>query len=215
VAAASRVVDLGADVVISDDGLQHYRLPRDVEIAVIDGHRGFGNGRLLPAGPLREKPNRLDSVDKVVVQRRAAGPGEVQQGVSDCRPVHFDLKPTSICSLDGSEAGDLADFAGQKVHAVAGIGNPERFFQLLESFGMIVMRHPMPDHSEISPRDLSFDDDFAVVMTGKDAVKCRFPDAGRCWCVEVDVVFEGAEGDLLLNLVLDRISKVKGASRLT
>jgi len=212
VAAANKVIGMGADVIIADDGLQHYRLTRDFEIAVIDGHRGFGNGRLLPAGPLRERPVRLDSVNKVVVQRKARQPKEVLRRSSDRRPVYFDLKPTLIRRLDGSETADLADFAGRKVHAVAGIGNPDRFFELLESFGMIVKRHPLPDHARISPGDILFDDETDVVMTTKDAVKCRFPEAGQCWCVEVDVEFEGGEGDMLLNLVVDKISSARVAS---
>lgn len=210
VAAARKAIETGADVIIADDGLQHYRLARNFEIAVIDGHRGFGNGRLLPAGPLREKPTRLDTVDKVVVQRRAPNQ-EVLRRSSDRRPVYFDLKPTSICRLDGSEAGDIADFAGRTVHAVAGIGNPERFFRLLESFGMIVLRHPLADHAKIAPDDLDFDDDVDVVMTGKDAVKCRFPEAGRCWRVEVDVEFEGEEGGVLLGQLLEKIKKIQDA----
>jgi len=212
VAAANKVIGMGADVIIADDGLQHYRLARDFEIAVIDGHRGFGNGRLLPAGPLREKPARLDSVNKVIVQRKAQQPKEVLRRSSDRRPVYFDLKPTLIRRLDGSETADLADFVGRNVHAVAGIGNPDRFFQLLESFGMIVKRHPLPDHAKISLSDISFDDETDVVMTTKDAVKCRFPEAGKCWCVEVDVEFEGGEGDMLLNLVVEKISSEEAAS---
>jgi len=208
VAAATKAIEIGADIIIADDGLQHYKLARDFEIAVIDGHRGFGNGRLLPAGPLREKPVRLDTVDKVVVQRRARQSQEVLRRSSDRRPVYFDLKPTSIHRLDGSETGDIADFAGRTVHAVAGIGNPERFFKSLESYGMIVKRHPLPDHASISPEDISFDDGIDVVMTAKDAVKCHFPAAGRCWCVGVDVEFESGEGDMLLNQVLEKIAKV-------
>jgi tetraacyldisaccharide 4'-kinase len=212
VSAATKAIELGADVIIADDGLQHLRLARDCEIAVIDGHRGFGNGRLLPAGPLRESPVRLDTVDKVVVQRVARQPREVLRRTSDRRPVHFDLRPTSISRLDGSETGDMAEFAGRPVHAVAGIGNPDRFFSLLESFGMVVKRHPLRDHAAISPADISFDDEIDVVMTGKDAVKCRFPEAGKCWCVGVEVEFEGAEGDMLLNLVLDKIAAARAHS---
>ena len=209
VAAANKAIELGADVIVADDGLQHFRLSRDFEIAVIDGHRGFGNGRLLPAGPLRESPVRLDTVDKVVVQRVARQPRDVLRRTSDRRPVHFDLRPTSIRRLDGSQTGSLADFAGRPVHAVAGIGNPDRFFNLLESFGMIVKRHPLPDHAAISPADVSFADGIDVVMTGKDAVKCRFPEAGQCWRVGVDVEFEGNEGDMLLRLILERIAEVR------
>ncbi|MGI9203965.1 MAG: tetraacyldisaccharide 4'-kinase [Woeseiaceae bacterium] len=212
VAAATRAIELGADVIIADDGLQHYRLARDVEIAVIDGHRGFGNGRLLPAGPLREKPGRLESVDKVVVQRRLARPDNVLRRASDRRPLHFSLKPVAIRRLDDSEVTALADFAGRKVHALAGIGNPERFFRMLESFGMIVKRHPLPDHAKISPADVTFDDGAPVIMTSKDAVKCRFAEAQQCWSVEVDVVFEGEEGDMLLDLVRRNIEALETAS---
>ncbi len=211
VAAATKAIELGVNVIIADDGLQHYRLARDCEIAVVDGHRGFGNGRLLPAGPLREKPTRLDTVDKVVIQRIAKEPNEVLRRSSDRHPFYFDLKPVSIRRLDGSETLTLADFTGRKVHAIAGIGNPNRFFRALEANGMIIKRHPLADHAEISPKDVSFDDELDVVMTAKDAVKCRFPEAGKCWCVDADVEFENKEGDMLLNLVLDRISTTRSA----
>lgn len=207
VAAASKAIELGADVIIADDGLQHLQLARNCEIAVIDGHRGFGNGRLLPAGPLREKPTRLDAVDKVIVQRRAIQSSEILKRESDQRPLHFSLKPIAMRRLDRSETGDLSDFAAATVHGVAGIGNPERFFKLLESFGMIVRRHPLADHAAITANDIRFDDDLPVVMTSKDAVKCRFPEAAKCWCVDVDVEFEGAEGELLLELVTQKIAE--------
>lgn len=212
VAAAIKAIDTGVDVIIADDGLQHSRLARDCEIAVIDGHRGFGNGRLLPAGPLREKPTRLDSVDKVVVQRAAREPREVLRRTSDRRPFHFDLKPISLRRLDGSESRTLAEFTGRKVHAVAGIGNPNRFFRVLEANGLIVKRHPLPDHARILPSDVMFDDDLDVVMTAKDAVKCRFPEAGKCWAVDADVEFEGEGGDMLLQLILDKISAARSAA---
>jgi len=212
IAAATRAIELGADIIIADDGLQHYRLARDVEIAVIDGHRGFGNGRLLPAGPLREKPGRLESVDKVVVQRRLTRPEDVLRRASDRRPLHFSLRPVAIRRLDDAESADLADFVARKVHAVAGIGNPERFFRLLESYGMIVKRHPLPDHAKISPGDVTFDDNLPVIMTSKDAVKCRFPEAKLCWSVEVDVEFEGEEDAMLLELVLRNIETEELAS---
>jgi len=207
VAAAAKAIELGADVIISDDGLQHHQLARNCEIAVIDGHRGFGNGRLLPAGPLREKPTRLDLVDKVVVQRRTIQSSDLPKQASDRSPLYFSLKPIAMRRLDRSETGDLLDFAAETVHGVAGIGNPERFFKLLESIGMIVRRHPLADHAVITADDIRFDDDLPVVMTSKDAVKCRFPEAAKCWCVDVDVEFEGTEGDLLLELVTQKISE--------
>lgn len=206
VAAALKAIELGADVIIADDGLQHYQLARDCEIAVIDGHRGFGNGRLLPAGPLREKPTRLDSVDKVIVQGDAMQSSEILTCSADRRPLYFSLQPVAMRRLDRSETGDLADFAAETVHGVAAIGNPERFFKLLEASGMVVRRHPLADHAVITADDIRFDDDLAVVMTSKDAVKCRFPEAAKCWCINVDVKFEGSEGELLLELVTEKIS---------
>jgi len=207
VAAASKAIELGADVIIADDGLQHHQLARNCEIAVIDGHRGFGNGRLLPAGPLRERPTRLDTVDKVIVQRRAMQSSKILKRSSDRQALHFSLQPVAIRRLDRSETGDLSDFAAETVHGVAGIGNSERFFNFLESFGMVVMRHPLADHAVITAKDIQFDDDLPVVMTSKDAVKCRFPEAAKCWCVDVGVEFEGTEGDFLLELVTQKISE--------
>ena len=206
VAAALRAVELGADVIIADDGLQHYRMAREFEIAVVDGERGIGNGRLLPAGPLREKPQRLASVDKVVVQGRDSLSASIASYSSRQPPVYFALEPNAIRRLNGSEIGNFADFHGQKVHAVAGIGNPERFFKLLESRGMLVTRHPLPDHAMISVDDVVFNDDLPVIMTRKDAVKCRFPEAATCWCVDAKVVFENGEGEHLLNGVIEKIS---------
>ena len=98
------------------------------------------------------------------------------------------------------------------MHAIAGIGNPDRFFRLLETYGMIVKQHPLADHAKIAPDDITFDDDIDVVMTGKDAVKCHFPEAGKCWSVGVDVEFEGGEGEVLLNQVLGKIEKLRAAS---
>ena len=212
VAAASKAIELGADVIIADDGLQHYQLARNCEIAVIDGHRGFGNGRLLPAGPLRENPTRLDMVDRVIVQRRTTQSSDILNRSSDRHPLHFSLKPVAIRRLDRSETGDISDFTAETVHGVAGIGNPERFFKLLESFGMIVRRHPLADHAVITANDIQFDDGLPVVMTSKDAVKCRFPEAEKCWCVEVDVEFEGIEGELLLELVAQKISEARAGA---
>ncbi len=201
VAAATRAVELGADVIVADDGLQHYRLARDFEIAVVDGVRGFGNGRLLPAGPLREPVSRLDRVDKVIVQRQRDGNRLVLRRASDRRPLTFMLTATSLHRLDGSEVRPLSEFAGQKMHAVAGIGNPERFFRLLEAHHVRVQRHALPDHAPIRQRDLLFNDSLDVVMTEKDAVKCRGLETGDCWTLPVEVAFDGSDAAVLLRMV--------------
>lgn len=151
------------DVIVADDGLQHYALARDLEIAVVDGTRGLGNGWCLPAGPLRETVRRLRTVDFVLTHGAAAEGG-----------ASFALGCVALHRVDGRGTPlPVSQFLGQKVHAVAGIGNPERFFTLLQTQGMIPLRHAFPDHHRFRAHDLAFDDDTPVVMTLKDAVKCR------------------------------------------
>jgi tetraacyldisaccharide 4'-kinase len=161
-AAARLLLAAGCTVVIADDGLQHYRLARDIEICVIDGARRFGNGRLLPAGPLREPLRRLRTID-LRVCNGAAATGEYAM------------------RLHGDEARGVRDnqlqplhrFAGQRVHAVAGIGNPLRFFDSLRARGIDVIEHPFPDHHAFAPDELAFADALPILMTDKDAIKCR------------------------------------------
>lgn len=143
------------NIIISDDGLQHYRLKRDVELVIVDGVRRFGNQQLLPAGPLRESVSRLKEVDEVIVN------GEEMQ-----------LVPGDLVALTSRMTKPLSDLRGETVHAVAGIGHPERFFLLLEQAGLKVMRHAFPDHYLYQASDLAFQDDLPVLMTEKDAVKC-------------------------------------------
>jgi tetraacyldisaccharide 4'-kinase len=162
-AAARLLLDAGCDVVVADDGLQHYRLARDVEICVIDGARRFGNGRLLPLGPLSEPLARLREVDFRVCNSGVAAPGEV--------PMQLDGNQAQ--ALDNVVSRPLADFRGRRVHAVAGIGNPARFFDTLRGHGLAVIEHPFADHHAFVAADLDFGDDAPVLMTAKDAVKCR------------------------------------------
>jgi tetraacyldisaccharide 4'-kinase len=163
------------NIVISDDGLQHYALGRDIEIVVIDGQRRFGNGWLLPAGPLREPRSRLTAADMTVVNGTA---GQGEHAMVLCRPV--------LMSLDGQRQGTLDELRDQPVHAVAGIGHPERFFEMLRAHGLSVTSHGFPDHHAFSAADLRFDDDHPVLMTEKDAVKCRRLPCKNCWVVQVD-----------------------------
>jgi len=176
VAAARELLDHSdCDVIISDDGLQHYALRRDLEIAVIDGVRRFGVGFLLPAGPLREPLKRLREIDLVVVNG-IAGRGEYSMR----------MLTGKACSLgEPQQQRELGDFRGQSVHAVAGIGNPSRFFQSLQQHGIRVEEHAFPDHHRFHAEDIQFEDDRPVFMTEKDAVKCRQFASGREWVVPV------------------------------
>jgi tetraacyldisaccharide 4'-kinase len=196
VQAAQRLLQEGVDAVIADDGLQHLRLRRDFEIAVVDGIRGLGNGYLLPAGPLREPSARLRSVDCVVVN---GGPG------GDPLPLP---RPPLLMTLEGEQlqplAGNAASMplqtlAGQPVHAVAGIGHPARFFAQLARAGLQVFEHPFPDHHEFRPSDLQFDDGLPVLMTEKDAVKCRRFATEDCWYLPVAASFTAEQGSVLLD----------------
>lgn len=184
------------DVILADDGLQHYALARDVEIAVVDGERGFGNGRLLPAGPLREPVSRLADVDAVVVN----GVGE---GLKLAVP-HFNmaLSGNDFVNLDKPDLRVRADrFRDETVHAVAGIGHPERFFDGLTAMGLNIVRHAFSDHHAFTPDDLPAG---TVLMTEKDAVKCAAFPRSDTWFLAVDAEVEGGLKTLLLNVLKDR-----------
>lgn len=174
-AAAQLLLDAGCNVVIADDGLQHYRLARDIEICVIDGERRFGNGRLLPAGPLREPLQRLDIVDFRVCNGGTPQPGEIS----------MHLQGGIVRELRSGQEQSIAGFSGKRVHAVAAIGNPQRFFASLAARGMDVIAHPFADHHAFTRVDLAFDDDLPVLMTEKDAVKCRAFAPSGWWSVPV------------------------------
>jgi tetraacyldisaccharide 4'-kinase len=177
VAAAQRLLETAAcDLILSDDGLQHYRLQRDLELAVVDAQRGFGNGYCLPAGPLREPVSRLRSVDLVVWHR----PDPI-----DDREFCFCLEFGDALNLSTGEARPLADFSGQRVHAVAGIGYPPRFFRQLRAAGLDVIEHAFADHHRYLMHDLDFRDNLPVLMTEKDAVKCRNMQLPGLWAVPV------------------------------
>ena len=197
-AASQLLVNAGCDVIVSDDGLQHYALARDCEIVVIDGDRLFGNGRLLPAGPLRETRARLAAADAVVVN----GGRALLDGALSMR-----LEAKRALSLVGGAVKPLDEFAGRWVHAVAGIGNPQRFFNMLRARGIEVTGHPLPDHARLQASDISFADGRPVLMTEKDAVKCA-PIAGpQHWYVPVTANFAGAQSDALLKIVTQAIQK--------
>lgn len=202
VAAARLAREQGAEIVVSDDGLQHLRLGRDFEIVVVDAARGFGNGCLLPAGPLREPARRLEHADAVVLTRRdAAGAARVhprQPFVAEAS-----LAPGGVVNLLTGERRELGQFRGPQVHAVAGVGNPQAFFDALREAGLDVTPHPLPDHAPIDPAALPFAGDATVLMTEKDAVKCRSYARAGWWYVEFDLGMERETARELLALVLE------------
>ena len=180
----------GVDVLVCDDGLQHYRLARDLELCIVDGARGYGNGWLLPAGPLREPPARARSAALILVNGgdpAAFGP----------TAIGFRLETAVAVNLASGEPRKLADFGASPVHAVAGIGNPPRFFDGLRAQGLQVREHPFDDHHAYAPADLGFGDGLPVLMTEKDAVKCRSFAQPHWWAVPAALRFV-ADGDARL-----------------
>lgn len=189
VRAATMLVADGADLIIADDGLQHYRLDRSYEICVIDGSRGLGNRRLLPAGPLRETLSRLADVDQVLVNGRIRSRPEFLSVVEQ-NAIEFELVAHEVRRLDGSLARPIERFAGTTVHAVAAIGNPNRFFDMLRANNIQVIEHAFPDHARIDKKQLDFGDDFDILMTEKDAVKLGTPGSNKLWKVPVDLMMD-------------------------
>jgi tetraacyldisaccharide 4'-kinase len=200
-AGAQKLADLGVDVVICDDGLQHLKLARDCEIVVIDGARGFGNGRLLPAGPLREPASRVRNA-AVVVVNGAPEHSSLRTGLQRSGTLQMSLFGAEAHRVDGlAGSQSLEHLRGAKVHAVAGIGHPQRFFRDLRARGIEVIEHPFPDHHPFVAADLTFDDELPVLMTEKDAVKCRRFAGTRHWAVGAEVLLDEADQQRLLQCV--------------
>lgn len=196
VAAAHALIEAhDCDVILADDGLQHYRLGRDVEVVVVDGVRRFGNGRCLPAGPLREPPARVHEADFVVVNGGPALGGEMA----------MQLRGDEARNLVDGRSLPLAAFrdAGA-VHAVAGIGDPTRFFTGLERAGLALRRHAFPDHHPYLATDLDFGDENPVLMTEKDAVKCQRHARPHHWYLPVTAVPDP-------RLIEALLSRIRGA----
>ena len=203
VAAARLAVEHGAEVIVCDDGLQHLRLARDCEIAVVDAVRGLGNGHLLPAGPLREPAKRLEGVDAVVITHRLGAPSAgLPAGSTPCFQARLRLGP-AVRITDGNRRA-LGEFGDGRVHAIAGVGHPEAFFAALRAQGLDVEGRAFPDHASYGPADLDFAGPGPLLMTEKDAVKCTGFARGNWWWVELELVMEPAEAEALLALVLAR-----------
>jgi len=184
--AAQMLVADGVDVIIADDGLQHYRLDRTYEICVIDGSRGLGNRLLLPAGPLRETIDRLGEVDQVLINGHP-GAGSEEISAVEQNAIVFELIAVEVTRLNRSLTRPIERFAGTTVHGVAAIGNPIRFFDMLRAHGMQVIEHSFQDHAKLSRSILQFGDNFEVLMTEKDAVKLANVSSDKYWAVPVDL----------------------------
>lgn len=192
----------GCDVVISDDGLQHYNLDRYLEIAVIDADYQFGNGLCLPAGPLRELPSRLKSVDFVVKNFNPTQSYSMESGF------RMFLVPIILCNVKNPEKmASLKDFKNTTVHGVAAIGRPDKFFKTLTDAGLDVIKHPFPDHHIFNGEDFSFAGSQTVIMTEKDAVKCGRIALDGFWYLEVDAKLDD-------DFTTEFLSKIKNFSKL-
>ena len=199
VAAARWLIESGCDLVIADDGLQHLRLGRRVEIEVQDA-RGLGNGLVIPAGPLRE-PLPARRADVLVVHGRAAAEGEV--------PMRLELGDARRLGQGATSATrPLTSFIGSPVHALAGIGDPSRFFNALRDAGLAPVEHPFPDHHAFTASDFAALTGAPILMTGKDAVKCRALDHSDAWEVPVRAVLPDAAIDAIDQLLRTRTTDV-------
>src|SRR5438552_2557289 len=178
------------NVIIADDGLQHYAMARTIEIAVVDAGRGLGNGFMLPAGPLREPASRLDEVDAVV--RLMSTPGSPPTRISE-RQSTMVFSGASFVRINAPTiVASAASFRSAGVHALAGIGNPQRFFDYLRSLGIDATCHAFPDHYRFTPADLALAEAAAILMTEKDAVKCVAFVDDRCWTLPVRAVVDAS-----------------------
>jgi tetraacyldisaccharide 4'-kinase len=211
VAAANLAIEKGAHVILSDDGLQHYRLQRDGEIAVIDAQRGLGNGLLLPAGPLREPAARLKSVDLLVRTQRvfAAAPAT---GSLATRSVTARMSLVDAVPVGGGERCSLDVFKGRALHAVAAVGNPQAFFTTLRQLGLQIDAHALPDHATLTSQDISFGDDAPVLMTEKDAVKCRAFADQRHWAVRMDLELSDSDRAAVAAIIEQLLQRFLSAS---
>jgi tetraacyldisaccharide 4'-kinase len=199
------------DVLVSDDGLQHYRLDRCVELAVFD-RRGVGNGRLLPAGPLREPVRRLGEVTAVVLNGGAAKATEASLAGAAGVP-RFSMRLVGqrfIALRDLRETCSAEDLKGKSLHALAGIGDPSRFFAQLSGLGLEFSPHPFPDHQAYRAEDLSFARDGVLLMTEKDAVKCSGLALSEAWVLPVEAHIDDSDnppdGTSLLDKIVEKLN---------
>lgn len=205
VAAARLAMQHGAELVVCDDGLQHRRLARDYEIVVVDGARGVGNGWPLPAGPLREPASRLESVNAVVVTHRDQGAGSRSPPVRDPLLIDAHFALGEAVNVVSGERRPLRTFASvAPLHAVAAIGHPDAFFRALRAAGLDPATHALPDHAALDPQALPFPPEATVMMTEKDAVKCREFGQPGWWWVDLEVTIARTDVATLLASIHER-----------
>jgi len=189
------------NVIISDDGMQHYKLPRDIQIAVIDGKRKFGNGYCLPSGPMREPKERLNNCDLIVVN------GAFEKETSKEKQwLNMMFAGDVLVNLQTGENRAIQKITGKTVHAVTGIGNPQRFYHSLEQGGLELITHSFPDHHGFQLDDLTFNDDLLIVMTEKDAVKCKAFANDHCWYLPVTATLDEDFDVCLLALLRAKVT---------
>ncbi len=191
------------NVIVSDDGLQHYKLAREIEICVVDGARGFGNGLLIPAGPLRESVARLDQIDAIIIN----GGTKNISIKSNIYKTFMQLAGVQFYNLnDPQQTRQAQDFIGKNIYAIAGIGHPARFFTHLKNLHLSFTEHAFADHHRFIAEDLVFENADAILMTEKDAVKCTSFATAQFWALAVSAEVDATFGALVLQKLKDRIS---------
>jgi len=186
--------DYRVDIIISDDGLQHYALQRDLEFVLIDAKYGLGNEQLLPAGPLRELPSRLKTVDRVIYKGKKSD--------SD----YFEYQPLMVYALGKSKKQrSIESFRNQHINALAGIAHPDSFFNMLAQQGLAVVKNPLNDHEKLTEKHFQFDNDDPIFITEKDAVKCEGLKLDNVWVVVLKLVVKAETKKDILNLVMETV----------
>ncbi len=182
-AAKKLIENYTVDVIISDDGLQHYLLFRNIEIIVVDGKKKFGNSQLLPLGPLREPLSRLHKADFVFSNNQNIL--NIIKNKYKQNNTYLLLQNLVYCYNKDQHRKKLSEFKNKTVHAVAGIANPENFFQQLQIFGINIIKHAFADHYNYKNDDLDFNDNLDILLTEKDAIKCKLKN--NFWIVKYDI----------------------------
>lgn len=200
--AVQALEQTGCDIIISDDGMQHYALHRDIEICVFDGQRKWGNGYLLPMGPLREPISRLKSIPYLVVNGASHARSYGQSSLNQ-KAFSMTLQASLLVNLYSGETKPLSAFSDKAVHAVAAIGHPERFFSTLSSSGLKLEAHAFVDHHAYQVSDFAFEQTLPIIMTEKDAVKCEHLKLNDAWFLPVSAQLNGdLAGQIIKNLDL-------------
>ena len=197
VAAVRRIAQEEVDIIISDDGLQHYRMRRVMEMVVVDAERGFGNGHLLPAGPLREPVNRVYEADALIINGQT----------SPLSGYIFRLEQQGVVNLKSGDRRPLSAFSGQHVWAVAGIGNPGKFTRQLAEAGLVVDEVAVPDHGSVSIENLLARKNQPVLMTEKDAVKYKANCLPNIWYVPVIAVCSDRDAQELMGILQAKVKE--------